>query len=789
MRKHNSENTVLVFICLSCLVAAFFFVSRVPATSLKINDYPAQYAYYFSKKQVNSLKIVGIAIDHYSIDKVSQRWPWKRSAYAELLEVLSKEKVKTIGFDLVFKGSEDEVDDLRFKDALSTATAHIILASTLDERGDSYVHILPLDIFKDSAYATGIINTVVDSDGLIRRAYGYKKTLGEIYLPFSLQLAASYLDRKPEQFLPLIPLLNDKTFYVNYIMKPKDIIRVSFYDVVNNLAKLKAIHGRDFLEGALVLVYPEAELIHDIHNTPIGRIPGGFVILNSVADMLLGRFLNEVDFLVFPFIILTALAVFYILINHCKFPLTFSSLLLLFTSGFGAGFILTLGVIFLNFFAHVFFNLKGIKFDFAFSAVFALLFFAVGSLYKYMSFFSQISQIKDQATLDPLRSLFNLRYFYYRLDLELKNKYILRDRFVIFIYFESLKEAIAKLSLEQAKALWRNIGKVFNSVDNSFWSVYSPDEVSGCVVGLPKRAPALANALKNSLEACLKENGLGLKVKVGLARYKKSYPPKEMLGVLSRELKKRSGQVVIFKDEDFAELANSVSLTTHDANSILDNFTEDIEERNQQLLNLFEELNKEYAHSKETFFQIITSLVNALEARDAYTEGHSTRVAEYALRVADKLGWSEEEKEKLKKAALLHDLGKIGVPDAILHKRSSLDDQEFTYMKKHSLMGAKILEPLKDLKDIVPWIMYHHEKWDGRGYPHGLSGSAIPIGAQIIAICDVFDALTTGRDYKVGFTYDFAIAELIKSKGTHFNPELVDVFVSAITSLPPNVPK
>jgi HD-GYP domain-containing protein (c-di-GMP phosphodiesterase class II) len=148
--------------------------------------------------------------------------------------------------------------------------------------------------------------------------------------------------------------------------------------------------------------------------------------------------------------------------------------------------------------------------------------------------------------------------------------------------------------------------------------------------------------------------------------------------------------------------------------------------------------------------------------------------------MAEKLSWGREEKEKLKKAALLHDLGKIGIPDNILHKRGALTDEEYKLIKQHEIIGVKILEPLKELKEILPWILYHHEHWDGTGYPHGLSGDAIPEAAQIISICDVYDALSTGRDYKKAFSYEETSKFLLGGKGTQFNPRLLDIFIGII---------
>jgi len=198
------------------------------------------------------------------------------------------------------------------------------------------------------------------------------------------------------------------------------------------------------------------------------------------------------------------------------------------------------------------------------------------------------------------------------------------------------------------------------------------------------------------------------------------------------------------------------------------------------LLDLYEKLKAEHDKTKDAFYQIITSLVNALEARDPYTKGHSNRVAEYALKMADRLGWPQDQKEKLRKASMLHDLGKIGIPDAILHKKGRLTNEEFNFIKQHEIFGVNILKPLKDIEDILPWILYHHEKWDGTGYPHGLGGDSIPLASQIISLADVYDALTTGRDYKKAMTKQEAIDIIMQGKGNSFSPRLADIFISIL---------
>lgn len=764
MRKNN-EFIKFLFIGLCAFIIVYFFYFITPPKILQgINDLSSWYVYSFSRKSIKPFKLIGIAVDEYSLNKISQRWPWKRSVYAQLLKILDKEKLNTIGLDFAFVGeSEDKEDDRILKETLNNVSSRIVLAYFFDF--EKAVPVLPLTQLKESAYSIGMLNTPVDTDGKTRRLRGYIELRDDFYYSFSVALSASFLKQKPKDLISLLPLSKDRTFFINYLLKPKDIIKLSFYDVLTNLEGLKQRYGNDFLKDALVLVYPETEILHDTYNTPLGKMPGGILHLNGVANIISGRLIKEVTILFIPFLIFSFIAMFYIL-RYC---------------GFIVGALFTLGVLFFDFWGLVFLSLGGVRFDYSYVAIFSLFFFILGSLYRYIYYLTQILKIKDKATLDPLTNLFTLRYFYYRLALERKKIYFNKDLFLVFIYLESFKEVSEEMPLEEIKDIWRRISSAV-SLKGNFWSIYSQDELAGCIVRSQAGASREINFLKNNLGALLLERGIKSKIKLAYAKLKKNYSTRELLFVLSTELKKKKEEVVLFEDNDLANLLESSASKIMQSSKILDILDEDIEEKNRQLLSLVESLNREHAKTKEAFFQIITSLVNALEARDPYTKGHSERVANYALMIAEKLNWPTEQKDKLKKATLLHDLGKIGIPDRILHKKGPLNDEEYDFIKKHEIFAVKILEPLKDLNEILPWILYHHERWDGKGYPHGLAGDAIPEAAQIISLADVFDALTTGRDYKVAFLSDDAISELVKNKGTQFNPRFVDIFVDIILS-------
>jgi putative nucleotidyltransferase with HDIG domain len=179
---------------------------------------------------------------------------------------------------------------------------------------------------------------------------------------------------------------------------------------------------------------------------------------------------------------------------------------------------------------------------------------------------------------------------------------------------------------------------------------------------------------------------------------------------------------------------------------------------------------------KRSYYQTIKTLANAIEARDRYTAGHTDRVYRLAKIIARKMGWSVEQLLELRTGCLLHDIGKIGVPDAILNKPEALTDYERNIMMKHPEMGAKILRGIPFLKAIIPYVLYHHEKFDGSGYPDGLKGSEIPIEGRLLAVVDTFDAITSDRPYRQGRSTELAIDELEKFSGTQFDPEIVKLF-------------
>jgi putative nucleotidyltransferase with HDIG domain len=227
----------------------------------------------------------------------------------------------------------------------------------------------------------------------------------------------------------------------------------------------------------------------------------------------------------------------------------------------------------------------------------------------------------------------------------------------------------------------------------------------------------------------------------------------------------------------FAALCAALALLVRSASRRLHRQTVALRRRSQELVDAYEMLQ---ARSLET----VEALNAAVDAKDPYTAGHSQRVQRIALAIARELGVESDLVVAVRNGALFHDIGKLGVPDAILTKPDVLTPDEFEAIKRHPEDGAAIIERLGLLRDSVPLIRHHHERWDGRGYPEGLSGDEIPLGAAIVGLSDAWDAMTTNRPYSRALPYREALEEISRGRGTQFAPAVVDAFFRALERTP-----
>lgn len=190
------------------------------------------------------------------------------------------------------------------------------------------------------------------------------------------------------------------------------------------------------------------------------------------------------------------------------------------------------------------------------------------------------------------------------------------------------------------------------------------------------------------------------------------------------------------------------------------------------------ELEQEKINREKLMVELTKALAATIDAKDKYTSGHSLRVAQYSVEIAKKMGLSEKDQEDIYLIALLHDIGKIAIPDEIINKTTKLTDEEYQVIKNHPKAGSEILSSIESMPEIKDGARWHHERWDGKGYPDGLDSDSIPKKAQIISVADAYDAMTSTRSYRSVLPQDIVKSEIQKGRGSQFNPEIADIMLS-----------
>ncbi|MBS4759296.1 MAG: diguanylate cyclase [Clostridium sp.] len=316
---------------------------------------------------------------------------------------------------------------------------------------------------------------------------------------------------------------------------------------------------------------------------------------------------------------------------------------------------------------------------------------------------------------------------------------------------------------------------------------YGGDEIA---IILPETTSAeakyLAEYLTYSLSCCLVDDVGPVKVSVGIATYPNSTQDLEKLLILaeqamyiskSKGYKNGMSTIVCSEDFDFWD------------DTALSSFASVIAKRHASIGISFDEELVNKFHSEEIINQshlieVVTSLASAIDAKDEYTKGHSSSVSRYAEALARALNLPEKDVERIKLGALLHDIGKIGIPESVLKKPSKLTDEEWEIMKQHPTIGAeKVLLPNESLHDLIPIVKYHHEHWDGSGYPEKLKGEDIPLAARIVSVADAYHALISDRPYRKGMSNEKACEILKVGAGIQWDKNLVREFINISESL------
>lgn len=330
-----------------------------------------------------------------------------------------------------------------------------------------------------------------------------------------------------------------------------------------------------------------------------------------------------------------------------------------------------------------------------------------------------------------------------------------------------------------------------NSRSTDIAGRYGGDEIA---LILPEtdtdNAKYIAEYITYCLSCCFVDDVGPVKVSVGISTYPDCSENQEKLLILAEQA------MYISQAKGYKEgMSAIISSSDYDFwdDDALNSFATVLAKRHSQLgINYEDELvhkfNSEQVKSSNNLIAMVTSLTGAIDAKDTYTKGHSTSVSRYSEALARALNLPEDEVQRIALGALLHDVGKIGIPENVLRKTEKLSDEEWEIMKQHPTIGAdKVLAPNQGLRDLIPMVKYHHEKIDGTGYPMGLKGDEIPLEAKIISVADAFHALISDRPYRKGLSTEKACAILKEGAGTHWDSDLVRQFIAIAPSLSTSV--
>ncbi|MBD5401519.1 diguanylate cyclase [bacterium] len=422
----------------------------------------------------------------------------------------------------------------------------------------------------------------------------------------------------------------------------------------------------------------------------------------------------------------------------------------------------------------------------------------VSFMANYMGMFIHNAQLMEQtskyANTDTLTSLYNHRGFQEILANELEKAKTTNTPLSVVMFDVN---NISKINRELGHAKGDEIIKIIadkvkqNIRNNDSAGRYGGDEIAIIMPNTDTRdAKYLAEYITYCLSCCFVDDVGPVKVSVGISTFPECTSDQEKLLILAEQAMFIS-QAKGYK-EGMSAIVSSADFNFWD-DVALNSFAEVLAKRHSQIgINFEDEIvhkfNNEEIVNHNHLMEMATSLAGAIDAKDPYTKGHSTSVSRYAEALARAINLPENEVERIKIGALLHDVGKIGIPESVLKKPGKLDDDEWEIMKQHPVIGAeKVLAPNEALRDLIPIVKYHHERLDGKGYPEQLKGNEIPLAARIVSVADTYHALVSDRPYRKGMPIEKACAILKEGAGTQWDADLVRQFISIAPSLTTSV--
>lgn len=721
-----------------CLFFLAGFFERIELVALDAR-------YRIRGQPVPSQDIVIIGITQRCLNQLG-KFPWPRTYHADLINFLKTAGAKVVAVDIFF--SQPDIDpaiDQSLSEAIKNSR-DVILPVFMPYRitkfttGDNFIEVEDLiesiPDFTKGALSQGHINVIPDSDGTYRKAALAIKHYDRQFFCLGLEAAIKFLGISPSEIrwepenLRLkdkkIPLEGSKFMYINFCDVETKSRRYAFSDVVKGLVPPENFKNKLVFIGQTTQGLPNA----DILQTPF-REKYGVTLQANIANTILSDFyIKRVE------AYKTCLWVFLICMATC--------LTMILIKTWGSTLLVLAGFIALCFMSIRSFTLKGAILDFAPLASSIIAAFTGSILYR----------IRHADRLVKTK------------ELEL----------------DSILQAgmIAAGGLKTDKASDLILSTVINSIGakglllrwkNKKTGVYEKQYLYGTAASFlkspladaeEKLAEHVVKARKASFVKDTRSDAIFGSKGVAQEPHSIMCAPlivsSEVMGTLTLFDKMVTGQPqqIAFDEED---LKLFLILTQQTAIS-LENAI------------LFEEVN-------ELFLNSIKSLAETIDAKDPYTHGHSERVTANVLAIVDEMQIPEDQKKDIMVGAILHDIGKVGIKDAILSKPAQLTAEEKIIFDQHSEIGSKIMSPIKQLEDIIPLIRHHHENYDGTGYPDGLKAGHIPLGARIISVADTFDAMTSNRPYRKALSEETAKQEISKLAAKQFDPQVVEAFNKA----------
>ncbi|MFH0926893.1 MAG: HD domain-containing phosphohydrolase, partial [bacterium] len=817
----NKEKYIVNLLITLIFITLWVFLSLWPwfaKGSFLFDDIITNLTYFINKK-INKFPpdyfkhLLVVKIDETTLtntDNPNNPSSLSRENFARLINKIAKHKPKVIAIDFVFKISNEKEDALLINSLKNVP--NILLAyqiGGLNREQDSRRVEPNKDISKTVGRdGLGFVDLNGGRDAIVRRTIPFDRRKKDEYtneiedvFSFRTMAAAKFFNYQPKfvdsdnsifisetNAIPLSRNIFDGVYTVpiSYQVNTADFYREGL--IVSAWEGLEDKITSEKIKDRIVLIGDFVALNHDKVRTPLEIMPG--VIMNAIVigSYIDQQTLKEIDFLeVFLFLVLAC-----ILITCLNQRLSLRKAIILYAV-YLFSFISSLA----------FLKNKGyILPDYASFSCFSLIVytsacFAVPHFMSYIRRIHRTSKLKELAIRDQMTGLYTYRYFINVLSsVQFLTKSRKGDEGLLILTIDNLTDLNLELEFEELLHFIKHFIKEVKDSTSSFlqWFRLSENTFVGLTTKkriLKKEKEIIADMVSHINQKIFPaKSGKTFKFRLyGMLsplnkKFIESFQLSEEIRKFILDFSEKEGKSLI----DFKSIAHELECKFVEAErgsfeeDNIGLIREEFEGRNKELKDTLKKLKESQKATEEAYFKVILTLVGALEEKDIYTKGHSERVAFYSQKLAEAAGLHKERQEIVRRAALLHDIGKIGLPDSILNKKGCLNEDEFNFVKKHEIMSAEILKPIEAFAPLISPILHHHEKYDGTGYPYGLAGDMIPIEAQIISIADVYDALTTGRSYKKALAKNDVFQEILEGNGTQFNPKLTEIFCSILST-------